>query len=48
MIALALSGNRPTGQRVLYLIAGVMFIVAAAMRLWKARADDARGAGPQS
>jgi len=37
METIAFAGNKPKGQRLLYIFAGVMFFVAAGMRLYRAR-----------
>ena len=33
MVALAIAGTRPAGQRALYILSGVLFIIAAIIRL---------------
>lgn len=44
MIALALAGGRQTGQRVLYLTSGVLFIFAGIVRLTRSgNGDSSRG-----
>jgi hypothetical protein len=43
MVALAVAGTRPAGQRTLYIISGVLFIVAGIIRL---RRSDSGGRVP--
>ena len=37
----ALNGSRYMGQRVLYIAAGVLFIIAAVVRIWQAKKTPA-------
>ncbi len=48
METIAFAGHKPKGQRLLYIFAGVMFFVAAGMRLYRSRRRGGTGnaAGP--
>ena len=37
METIAFAGNKPKGQRLLYIFAGVMFFIAAGMRFYRYR-----------
>ena len=48
LLGLGLSGSRPTGQRVLYVVAAVMFLLAGVMRMYRLRQQPDRTAGQAS